>query len=92
MCYYLYLKGTIPRIQKDQVAKRLHFMPGFLVVKIYQDPNDEEDEDEEEEDLFFLMSHPCVLYREHDNNDDDDDGPGMGAVAGVQVQQPIMVY
>ena len=50
------LIGTIPKIQKDKVAKSLAFMPGFIAAKIYTDnENDDDDDDEDEEE------DPCFL-------------------------------
>ena len=87
------LIGTIPKIQKDRVAKSLAFMPGFIAAKIYREnenDNDEEDK-EEEEDPFFLASWPRVLYRPEDNDNDDDQGPGIAGLAALVAPQPIAV-
>ena len=76
------LIGTLPKIQKDRVAKSLMFMPGFIAAKIYRDNENDNDEDEEqEEDPFFLASWPRVLYQPED--DDDDQGPGMAGLAAL---------
>ena len=67
-------------------------MPGFIATAIYKDDKDddkEEEEEEEDEDPFFLASHPCILYCPEDEDDDNDQGPGM---AGLAMNQPIMVH
>ena len=88
----LCLIGTIPKIQKDKVAKLLAFMSGFITAKIYVDNDNDDDKDEDkDEDPCFLEPWPRVLYRCEDNDDDDDQGPGMAGVAAHVAPQPIAV-
>ena len=86
------LIGTIPKIQKDKVAKSLAFMPGFIAAKIYADNENDDDKDEdEEEDPCFFELWPRVLYRHEDHDDDDDQGPGIAGLAAFAAPQPIAV-
>ena len=84
------LIGTIPKIQKDKVAKSLAFMPGFIAAKIYTDNRNDNDKDEEE-DPCFLEPWPRVLYRCEDHDDNDNQEPGMAGLAALAAPQPIAV-